>query len=85
MNELITKLMGNAQSMVSPIAPVLGTYLIIKGLIRLANGNDAVHGGTGGGRLIVIGSLLTCYKLTSWVVLSTLKQCGLNIGSTLVR
>ena len=81
MTELITKLMANAQTMVSPMVPVLGTYLIIKGLIRLASGNDAAKGGAGGGKMIIIGSFLTCYKLTSWIVISTLTRCGLYIGS----
>jgi len=81
MNELITKLIGNAQTMVSPMMPVLGTFLIIRGLMRLANGNDTAKGGTGGGKMIVIGSFLTCYKLTSWIVISTLTRCGLYLGS----
>ncbi len=81
MTELITKLMTNVQTMVSPMIPVLGTYLIIKGLIRLANGNDAARGGAGGGKMIIIGSFLTCYKLASWIVISTLTRCGLYISS----
>jgi hypothetical protein len=81
MTELITKLIGNAQTMVSPMMPVLGTYLIIRGLIRLANGNDAAKGGAGGGKMILIGSFLTCYKLTSWIVITTLTRCGLGLGS----
>jgi hypothetical protein len=82
MTELITTLITRAQTMVSPMMPVLGTYLIIRGLIRLAGGNDAAKGGAGGGKMIIIGSFLTCYKLTSWIVISTLARCGLHIGVT---
>jgi hypothetical protein len=81
MTELITKLLGNTQTMVSPMMPVLGTFLIIKGLMRLANGNDAAKGGAGGGKMILIGSFLTCYKLTSWIVVTTLTRCGLYLGN----
>lgn len=81
MTELITKLIGNTQTMVSPLMPVLGTFLIIKGLIRLANGNEAAKGGAGGGKMIIIGAFLTCYKLTSWIVISTLTRCGLYLGN----
>jgi hypothetical protein len=79
--ELITKLIGNTQTMVSPMMPVLGTFLIIKGLIRLASGNDTAKGGSGGGKMIIVGSFLTCYKLTSWIIISTLTRCGLYLGS----
>jgi hypothetical protein len=81
MTELITTLIGKTQAMVSPLMPVLGTFLIIKGLMRLANGNDAVRGGAGGGKMIIIGAFLTCYKLTSWILVSTLTRCGLYLGS----
>lgn len=81
MTELITKLISNAQTMVSPMMPVLGTFLIIKGLMRLAGGNDAAKGGSGGGKMIIIGAFLTCYKLTSWIVISTLTRCGLYSGN----
>ena len=67
--------------MVSPMMPVLGTFLIIKGLMRLAGGNDAAKGGAGGGKMIIIGAFLTCYKLTSWIVISTLTRCGLYSGN----
>ncbi len=82
MTELITTLIGNIQTMVSPLMPVLGTFLIIKGLIRLASGNDAAKGGAGGGKMIIVGAFLTCYKLTSWIVISTLTRCGLYLGNT---
>ncbi|MDD3845079.1 MAG: hypothetical protein PHC90_01820 [Syntrophorhabdaceae bacterium] len=81
MTELITKLISNAQTMVSPMMPVLGAFLIIKGLMRLAGGNDAAKGGAGGGKMIIIGSFLTCYKLTSWIIISTLTRCGLYSGN----
>jgi len=79
--ELITRLISNTQTMASPLMPVLGTFLIIKGLIRLANGNEAVKGGAGGGKMISIGAFLTCYRLTSWVLISTLTRCGLYLGN----
>ena len=63
MTEMITKFLNNAQSTVSPVVPVIGVFLIIRGLLRLANGNEAAKGGAGGGKLIVIGSCLTCYKI----------------------
>jgi len=81
MTELIAKLISSMQTMVSPMMPVLGTFLIIKGLMRLANGNDAAKGGAGGGKMILIGSFLTCYKLTSWIVVTTLTRCGLYLGN----
>jgi len=31
--------------------------------------------------LIIIGAFLTCYKLTSWILVSTLTRCGLYLGS----
>ncbi len=83
MNEMITKFLNNAQSTVSPVMPVIGVFLIIRGLIRLANGNEAAKGGAGGGKLIVIGSCLTCYKTLSSVVISTLQNCGLEVGNVI--
>ncbi|MHB8108860.1 MAG: hypothetical protein ACYDHW_02380 [Syntrophorhabdaceae bacterium] len=83
MTELIKKLIADAQTMVSPIVPVIGMYLIIRGLIRLANGNDSANGGTGGGKIIIIGSFLTCYKTISSVIFNTMARCGFNIGDIL--
>jgi hypothetical protein len=48
MNEMITKFLNNAQSTVAPVVPVIGVFLIIRGLLRLANGNEAVRGGCRG-------------------------------------
>lgn len=83
MTELIKKLIGDAQTIVAPVVPVIGVYLIIRGLIRLANGNDAAKGGAGGAKMIVIGSFLTCYKTISWIIINTLTQSGFNIGNIL--
>ncbi|MEN6617850.1 MAG: hypothetical protein ABFD12_14960 [Syntrophorhabdus sp.] len=83
MTELINKLISDAQAMVAPIVPVIGVYLIIRGLIRLANGNDAAKGGSGGAKMIVIGSFLTCYKTISWVIINTMTRSGFNIGNIL--
>ena len=81
MNEMITKFLNNAQSTVAPVVPVIGVFLIIRGLLRLANGNEAVKGGAGGGKLIIIGSCLTCYRILSSVIISTLQNCGLEVGN----
>jgi len=83
MTEMIVKFLNNAQSTVSPVIPVIGVFLIIRGLIRLAHGNEAAKGGSGGGKLIVIGSCLTCYKTLSSVVISTLQNCGLDVGNVI--
>jgi hypothetical protein len=83
MNEMIMKFLNNAQSTVSPVIPVIGMYLIIRGLIRLAKGNEAAKGGSGGGKLIIIGSCLTCYETISSVVISTLQNCGLDVGNVI--
>ncbi len=81
MTEMITEFLSNAQSTVSSFVPVIGVFLIIRGLIRLANGNEAAKGASGGGKMIVIGSCLTCYKILSSVIISTLQSCGLNVGN----
>jgi hypothetical protein len=83
MTDMIMEFLNNAQSTVSPVAPVIGTYLIIRGLIRLARGNETAKGGDGGGKLIIIGSCLTCYKILSSVVISTLQSCGLKVGNVI--
>lgn len=83
MTEMITGFLNNAQSTVSPVVPVIGAFLIVRGLLRLANGNEAAKGGAGGGKLIVIGSCLTCYKILSSVVISTLQGCGLQVGNVI--
>ena len=83
MTELIAKLIRDMQTMIFPMIPVIGVYLIVRGLIRLANANEAAQGGKGGVKMIIIGSFLTCYKLTSSIVVSTLQKCGLNLGNIL--
>ena len=47
MTEMIMEFLNNAQSTVSPVIPVIGVFLIIRGLIRLAHGNEAAKGGSG--------------------------------------
>ncbi|MBP1750788.1 MAG: hypothetical protein H6Q52_3327 [Deltaproteobacteria bacterium] len=81
MTEMITEFLNNAQSTVSPVVPVIGVLLIIRGLIRLSHGNEAAKGGAGGGKLVIIGSCLTCYKILSSVIISTLQNCGLEVGN----
>lgn len=83
MTEMIRDFLNNAQLTVSPVIPVIGAFLIIRGLIRLANGNEAAKGGAGGGKLIIIGSCLTCYKTLSAVVISTLQNCGIYVGDVI--
>ncbi len=83
MTELITKLIRNVQVTISPMISVLGVYFIVTGLIRLAGGNEAAKGGAGGGKMIIIGSFLTCHKLMSSVVISTLQRCGLDLSNIL--
>ena len=83
MTEMIIEFLNNAQSTVSPVIPVIGVFLIIRGLIRLAHGNEAAKGGSGGGKLIIIGSCLTSYKTLSSVAVSTLHNCGLDVGNVI--
>ncbi len=83
MTEMIMEFLNNAQSTVSPVIPVIGVFLIIRGLIRLAHGNEAAKGGSGGGKLIIIGSCLTSYKTLSSVAVSTLHNCGLDVGNVI--
>jgi len=83
MTELITNLIRNVQVTISPMISVLGVYFIVTGLIRLAGGNEAAKGGAGGGKMIIIGSFLTCHKLMSSVVVSTLQKCGLDLSNIL--
>lgn len=83
MTEMIRDFLNNTQLTVSPVIPVIGAFLIIRGLIRLANGNEAAKGGAGGGKLIIIGSCLTCYKTLSSVVISTLQNCGIYVGDVI--
>lgn len=83
MTEMIMEFLNNTQSTVSPVIPVIGVFLIIRGLIRLAHGNEAAKGGSGGGKLIIIGSCLTSYKTLSSVAVSTLHNCGLDVGNVI--
>lgn len=83
MTEMIMEFLNNAQSTVSPVIPVIGVFLIIRGLIRLAHGNEAAKGGSGGGKLIIIGSCLTSYKTLSSVAVSTLHNCGLDVSNVI--
>ena len=83
MTEMIMEFLNNAQSTVSPVIPVIGVFLIIRGLIRLAHGNEAAKGGSVGGKLIIIGSCLTSYKALSSVAVSTLHTCGLDVGNVI--
>lgn len=83
MNEMIIKFIRNAQIAISPMISVIGVYFIIMGLIRLAGGNESAGGGAGGGRMILVGSFLTCHKLMSSVVVSTLVRCGFDPGNIL--
>lgn len=83
MSEMIINFIRNMQVALSPMISVLGVYFIVMGLIRLANGNETAGGGSGGGRMIITGSFLTCHKLMSSIVISTLVRCGFNPGNIL--
>lgn len=74
----VLKLLGLAHTFLSAFCPVIGTYLVISGIYRIAK-TDQTPYAKGGGTRIVVGALLIGYKTTMGVILTTLKKAGLNL------
>ena len=66
-------------SALPPICFVVGTVLIIRGLIRFGQANSRVHGGKGALSYIVIGTFIMNANLVIQLIVNTLGKAGINV------
>jgi len=64
---------------IPPICFVVGTLLIIKGLIRYGQANSRAHGGKGAITYIVTGACLLNSRLIMSVFVKTIEAAGMKI------
>lgn len=62
-----------------PVCFVIGTILIIKGLVRFGQANSRAHGGRGAISYIITGACIMNSRLVMSVIINTLKAAGLNL------